>query len=105
MHDTTVAQGFLPVEVPQAGALLVRKTPLGVESNCMARTERGGWLMAGRYLSLAFILPSSVLVGYVIGYLLDKAFGTSFLYIVFLLIGIAAGFIELIREVQRDSSD
>jgi F0F1-type ATP synthase assembly protein I len=60
--------------------------------------------MVGRYLSLAFVMPSCVLVGYVIGYLLDRAFGTSFLYIVFLVIGIAAGFIELVRAVQRDSA-
>jgi F0F1-type ATP synthase assembly protein I len=71
----------------------------------MAKTKPNGWAMAGRYTSLAFILPSGVLVGYVIGHLLDRAFGTSFLYIVFLLIGIAAGFLELIREVLRDSSD
>ena len=77
----------------------------GVESKFMAETKRSGWAMAGRYMSLAFILPSSILVGYAIGYLLDKAFGTSFFYIVFLLIGIAAGFIELIREVLKDSGD
>jgi F0F1-type ATP synthase assembly protein I len=52
---------------------------------------------------MAFLLPVCVFVGYVIGVLLDRAFGTHFLYIVFLLFGIAAGFIELIREVQKDS--
>jgi ATP synthase protein I len=46
-----------------------------------------------------------VLVGYAIGYGLDRLFGTSFFYIVFLLIGIAAGFVELIREVQRNSGE
>jgi F0F1-type ATP synthase assembly protein I len=67
------------------------------------KPERGNaWRQVGRYTSLAFLLPSSVLVGYVIGYLLDKAFGTHFWYIVFLLIGIAAGFVELVREVQKD---
>ena len=50
-------------------------------------------------------MPTAVLVGYMIGYFLDKAFGTHFLYIVFLLIGIAAGFVELIREVQKDLGD
>ena len=55
-------------------------------------------------MSLAFVLPSSILVGYVIGYLIDKAFNTSFFYIIFLLIGIAAGFIELIREIQKDTN-
>ena len=39
----------------------------------------------GEYTSLAFLLPVSTLVGYAIGYLLDKAFGTHFLYVVFLV--------------------
>ena len=67
------------------------------------KQERGNaWRQVGRYTSLAFLLPSCVFVGYVIGYFLDKAFGTHFWYIVFLLVGIAAGFVELVREVQKD---
>ena len=71
----------------------------------MSKTKQSGWAAAGKYMSLAFVLPSSILVGYVIGYLFDKAFNTSFFYIIFLLIGIAAGFIELIREIQKDTND
>jgi F0F1-type ATP synthase assembly protein I len=59
----------------------------------------------GRYTSMAFLLPSSTLAGYVVGYLLDKAFGTHFLYIVFLVLGIVSGFVQLIRQVQRDTRD
>ncbi|PWU00788.1 MAG: hypothetical protein C5B51_24410 [Terriglobia bacterium] len=59
----------------------------------------------GEYTSLAFLLPSAAFVGYLIGYLLDKAFGTHFLYLPFLLLGIAAGFVQLIRQVTRDQSD
>ena len=55
------------------------------------------------YTSLAFLLPASALVGYVMGYFLDKAFGTHFLHIVFLLLGIAAGFVQLIRVLLRDT--
>ncbi len=57
----------------------------------------------GEYTSLAFLLPAATLVGYVIGYLLDKAFHTHFLYIVFLVLGIVAGFVQLIRQIQRDT--
>lgn len=71
----------------------------------MPKSERSVWAMVGRYTSLAFVLPACVLVGYAIGYGLDRLLGTSFLYIVFLLIGIAAGFVELVREVQRDSAE
>lgn len=59
----------------------------------------------GRYLTLGIQLPVSTLVGYVMGYLLDKAFGTHFLYIIFLLFGIASGLIQVVREVNKDSSD
>jgi len=62
-------------------------------------------VMVGEYTSLAFLLPATTFVGYVIGYLLDRAFGTHFLYLVFLLLGIAAGFVQLIRRLMRDSGE
>lgn len=61
------------------------------------------WVLAGEYMSLAFLLPSATLVGWVAGYLLDKALGTSFLKVLFLLFGIAGGLIQLIRQVNRDT--
>jgi F0F1-type ATP synthase assembly protein I len=60
---------------------------------------------AGEYTSLAFLLPVSTFVGYAIGYLLDKAFGTHFLYLIFLVLGTVAGFVQLIRQFLRDSRD
>lgn len=66
--------------------------------------DRKNWIrLTGEYLSLAFLLPSATFVGYAIGYFLDRAFGTSFLYLVFLLLGIAGGFIQLVRQIQKDS--
>jgi F0F1-type ATP synthase assembly protein I len=59
--------------------------------------------VVGEYTALAFLLPASTFVGYVIGYLLDKAFGTHFLYIVFLLLGIISGFVQLVRRLMRDT--
>ncbi len=57
------------------------------------------WAQVSRYTSLAFILPTSTFVGYLIGYLLDRLFHTHFLYIVFMLVGIVAGFLQLYREL------
>lgn len=57
----------------------------------------------GEYTSLAFMLPAATFVGYLIGYLLDRAFHTHFLYIPFLILGIAAGFVQLIRQLMRDT--
>ena len=63
------------------------------------------WALALRYASLGVMLPATTFAGYLIGYLLDRLFHTNFLYIPFLLLGIAAGFLELFREVQRDTRD
>lgn len=71
----------------------------------MARKDENSLAMVGRYLSLAMMIPIATLVGYVMGYFLDKAFGTTFLKIVFLLFGIAAGFLDLFRELNKDSKE
>ena len=62
-------------------------------------------VLVGEYTTLAFLLPAATFIGYLIGYLLDKAFDTHFLYLVFLVLGIVAGFVELIRRLQRDTRD
>jgi F0F1-type ATP synthase assembly protein I len=56
----------------------------------------------GKYYGMIFILPAAVLVGFGIGYGLDKVFHTSFLKIVFLFLGVAAGMIDLFRELTKD---
>ena len=61
------------------------------------------WVQIGRYSQLAFALPAATVVGWIIGALLDRWLHTSFLYLVGLLLGIAAGFIELVRTVSRDT--
>ena len=55
-----------------------------------------------RYVSLAMMLPFGGLAGYIIGYYLDKAFGTHFLSIVVLILGTVGGFIQLIRGLGRE---
>ena len=64
--------------------------------------EDNQYKQVGKYIGLAFLLPSCTLVGYAMGYFLDKAFGTHILTLIFLLFGIAAGIIELIREIKPD---
>ena len=58
----------------------------------------------GKYYNIAFLLPASILVGFGIGYVLDKIFGTGFLKIIFLLLGVAAGIIEVIRELTKEDA-
>ena len=69
-----------------------------------AQPNKSVWKQIGDYASLGVMLPAATVTGYFAGLLLDRLFHTSFLYIVFLLVGIAAGFIEMIRVVTRNSS-
>ena len=64
-------------------------------------TSKSIWVIAGEYSSLAMILPASVFAGYVIGYLLDKQFGTTYLYLVFLILGIVSGFVSIFRFLKK----
>jgi F0F1-type ATP synthase assembly protein I len=63
------------------------------------------WVLVGEYTSLGFMLPAATLAGYGIGYLLDRWLGTTFLKIVFLLLGIAAGLVQVVRQVQKDTKN
>jgi F0F1-type ATP synthase assembly protein I len=63
--------------------------------------DDGGWATFGRYFSLAVALPASSIAGYGLGYWLDRAFGTHYLAIVFLILGTVGGFIQLIRGLDN----
>jgi F0F1-type ATP synthase assembly protein I len=62
-------------------------------------------VLVGEYTSLAFMLPIATFVGYAVGYALDKAFHTHWIYIPGLLLGIVAGFVQLVRQLMRDTRD
>lgn len=62
-------------------------------------------MLVGEYTSLAFLLPAATFVGYLVGYLLDKAFHTHWIYIPGLIFGIIAGFVQLIRQLMQDTRD
>ena len=56
-------------------------------------------------LSAGLLFPVSILIGYGIGYYLDRWLGTSYLKIVFLLFGIAAGFVGFFRTISQLGKD
>jgi ATP synthase protein I len=60
-------------------------------------------LQLARYSQLAFIFPAAVVVGWLVGAALDRWLHTSWLYLAGLVLGIVAGFVELIRTVSRDT--
>jgi F0F1-type ATP synthase assembly protein I len=70
----------------------------------MAKKQSTGATKYAEYSGLAMTLPACTFVGYAIGHYLDKAFGTTWLQIVFLILGSVAGFVALIRQIMRDSN-
>ncbi|MGI9102136.1 MAG: AtpZ/AtpI family protein [Terriglobales bacterium] len=62
------------------------------------------FVQLARYSQLAFILPACTVVGWLIGLALDHWLRTTWLYLVGLLLGIAAGFVELVRTAMSNES-
>jgi F0F1-type ATP synthase assembly protein I len=56
------------------------------------------------YSQLAFIFPATTVAGWLIGLGLDHWLHTTWLYLVGLILGIVAGFVELIRTVLSSES-
>ena len=62
------------------------------------------WVQFARYSELAFIMPAATAAGWLIGLGLDKWLHTTWLYLLGLLLGIAAGFVQLVKTVISDSA-
>ncbi len=60
------------------------------------------WVQMARYSELAFTLPAATVAGWLLGELLDRWLHTTWLYLAGLILGIAAGFVQLIRTVSSD---
>ena len=58
-----------------------------------------------RYLHIAFILPAATIVGWFIGSWLDGKFGTKWMNVAGLALGVVAGFYDLIKSVSRMNRD
>jgi len=61
-------------------------------------------LQLANYSQLAFIFPAATVVGWLIGTALDHWLHTTWLYLVGLILGIVAGFVQLIRLVTSSDS-
>jgi F0F1-type ATP synthase assembly protein I len=95
--------------------LLARSSQLGAEQQCnivlaeaqsMANPEsperkKSVIVQLANYSQLAFIFPAATVVGWLIGAALDRWLHTTWLYLVGLILGIVAGFVELIRTVMK----
>lgn len=56
------------------------------------------------YSQLAFIFPAATVAGWLVGLALDHWLHMTWLYLVGLILGIVAGFVELIRTVTSSDS-
>jgi F0F1-type ATP synthase assembly protein I len=56
------------------------------------------------YSQLAFIFPAATVAGWLVGLALDHWLHTTWLYLAGLILGIVAGFVELIRTVTSSGS-
>jgi F0F1-type ATP synthase assembly protein I len=65
--------------------------------------DQGNLRGIGKYVNLALLLPLATFIGFAMGYGLDKLFHATWIRYVFLLLGTAGGFIELLRELNKDT--
>jgi F0F1-type ATP synthase assembly protein I len=66
--------------------------------------KRSLLVQLANYSQLAFIFPAATVVGWLAGAALDHWLHTSWLYLVGLILGIIAGFVELIRIALSSES-
>jgi len=67
-------------------------------------SEKSLWVQLANYSQLAFIFPAATVAGWLIGLALAHWLHTTWLYLAGLILGIIAGFVELIRTVSSSES-
>jgi F0F1-type ATP synthase assembly protein I len=72
--------------------------PQGTES-----PRRGFFVQIAKYSQLAFVLPAATAIGWFVGVALDHWLHTTWIYLAGIILGIIAGFVDLIRTVTADS--
>jgi F0F1-type ATP synthase assembly protein I len=68
-------------------------------------SQKSAWVQLANYSQLAFIFPAATVAGWLIGLALDHWLHTTWLYLAGLILGIIAGFVELIRTVTSSDSE
>lgn len=68
----------------------------------MAAKPDKPYIWLGKYLSLALTLPASIAGGYILGALADRWLHIPILKALGILLGMAAGLIQILRELSRE---
>jgi len=66
--------------------------------------KRHAWVQLAKYSQLAFVFPAATVAGWLIGAAMDRWLHTTWLYLAGLIVGIVAGFVELIRAALSTDS-
>ena len=64
--------------------------------------KKNSYVQMANYAQLAIVFPAATLIGWLIGSAFDRWLHTTWLYIVGLILGIVAGFVELIRTAAAN---
>ena len=64
--------------------------------------KKNAYVQMANYAQLAIVFPAATLIGWLIGSAFDRWLHTTWLYIVGLLLGVVAGFVELIRTASAN---
>ncbi len=66
--------------------------------------KKSALVQLANYSQLAFIFPAATVAGWLVGLALDHWLHTTWLYLAGLIVGIIAGFVELIRTVTSSKN-
>jgi len=69
-----------------------------------SKRDRSTWIQMAKYSQLSFVFPAATVAGWLIGVALDRWLHTTWLYLAGLILGIIAGFVELIRAAMSSES-
>ena len=87
--------------IPEDFKTRLKIAKLKVQKKILSESEKKGSLM-GSAFKLGTELVAAVIVGTIIGFILDNWFGTKpWLMIVFFFLGTAAGILNVIRSANR----
>jgi F0F1-type ATP synthase assembly protein I len=72
------------------------------ETEQKGQGKKNPYVQMANYAQLAIVFPAATLIGWLIGSAFDRWLHTTWLYIPGLLLGIIAGFVELIRTASAN---
>jgi F0F1-type ATP synthase assembly protein I len=64
--------------------------------------KKNAYVQMANYAQLAIVFPAATVIGWLIGAAFDRWLHTSWIYIVGLILGSVAGFVELIRTASAN---